>query len=82
MIELHKLGLSDTLYELGRIASVFGLIAIGIWIVIKVILRSGKRRSGNKPFGINREQRRAELAKRKRKRRQSAHDSRRDSSKR
>ncbi len=68
MIEPHT-GSSDTLYELGRIALVFGLIGAGIWIVIKVILRSGKRGSSHKQFGINRQQRRAERARMKRKRR-------------
>jgi flagellar biogenesis protein FliO len=69
MIEPHTPGSSDTLYEIGRIALAFGLIGIGIWIVIKLMLRSGKRGLSNKHLGINRQQRRAERAKMERKRR-------------
>ncbi len=76
MIEPHTPGSSDTLYELGRIVLVFGFIGLGVWIVSKLMLRSGKRRLSNKHLGTNRQQRRAELARIKRKRRQSAHDSR------
>ncbi len=51
MIEPHTPGLSDTLYELCRIVIVFGLIGIGTWIVLKLMLRSGKRGLSNKHLG-------------------------------
>ena len=76
MIDAQTTGSSATLYELGRIALVFGLIGLGVWIVTKLILHSGKRGLNDKHLGINRQQRRAERANMKRKRRQSAHDRR------
>lgn len=72
---------SSTLYELGRIFLVFALIGLGVWIAITLILRSGKRGLNEKHVGINRQQRRAERAKMKGKRSQSA-DNRRHRSKR
>ena len=48
MIQPHTPGSSETLYELGRLALVFGLILLGVWIVTKLILRSGKRAVSSK----------------------------------
>ena len=76
VIDPHTSGSSDTFYELGRIALTFGLIGTGVWIVIKLMLRSGQRALGKKHHGSNRRQRRADRAKMKRKRRQSAEDRR------
>jgi len=74
-MEPHTLGSSDTLYQLGRIGLIFGLIGIAVWLVIKLMLRSGKRVS-NDQLGMNRQQRRAERARMKRQRRQSAQEKR------
>ncbi|HKO42381.1 MAG TPA: hypothetical protein VJU84_03770 [Pyrinomonadaceae bacterium] len=76
MIEPHTSGTSHTLYELGRIALVFALIGIGTWLVLKLMLRSGKRGLSKKHLQSNRQQRRAEQAAMKRRRRQSAQDRR------
>lgn len=77
MIDAHEAGSGHTLYELGRIALGFGAIFLGTWIVIKLILRSGKRGVSAKQLRSNRQQRRTERAQMKRKRRQSAYKRRR-----
>lgn len=76
MIDPHTTESSATLYELGRIALIFGFLGLGVWIATKLILRSGKRGLNDKHLGINRQQRRAERSKMKGKRRQSANNKR------
>lgn len=82
MIDPHAIASSGILNELGRIALVFGLIGLGVWLVTKLILRSGKRGLNDRHLEINRQQRRAERSNMKRKRRQSAQSRRRERSKR
>ncbi len=69
VIESHLAEPSHTFYELVRIVLTFGLIGLGIWIVIKLMLRSGKRASDHRVGGVNRQQRRADRARAKRRRR-------------
>ena len=57
MIEPHISGPSHTLYELGRIVLTFGLIGLGIWIVIRLMVGAGKRGSDHRASGVNRQQR-------------------------
>lgn len=67
MIDAHDHGSGDTLYELGRIVLFFGLLGIGLWIFLKLMLRSYRRGSRNGHIGVNRHRRRTERVKRKRK---------------
>ena len=69
MIEPHIPGVNHTLYELGRIVLTFALIGLAIWIVITLMVRAGNRKSDHGGSGVNRQQRRAERAKAKRRRR-------------
>lgn len=67
MIASHLFETSDTFNELARIVLTFGLIGIGIWVVIKLMVLSSKKGRGKSLGGINRQQRRAARAKLKRK---------------
>ena len=69
MIESDLAETGDTFYELARLVLTFGLIVIGVWIVIKLIVHSGKKDRGKRVAGINRQQRRAARAKTRRKQR-------------
>ena len=69
VIDPHISGANHTLYEIGRIALTFALIGLAIWMVIKLMVRAGNRGSDRGVSGVNRQQRRAERAKAKRKRR-------------
>ena len=62
-------GSNHTLYELGRIVLTFALIGLAIWLVITLMVRAGNRGSNRGVSGVNRQQRRAERAKAKRRRR-------------
>ena len=67
MIESHVYESSHTLYELGKIVLSFGLICLGLWIMVTLMVRSGNRQRGRRGGGINRQTRRAARGKRKRK---------------
>lgn len=69
MIESHVSESNGTFYELARIVLTFALIGIGIWAVIKLMVRSGKKNRGKRIAGINRQQRRATRAKMRHKQR-------------
>lgn len=43
VIESHISETSDAFYELTRLVLTCGLIGIGIWVVIKLMVRSGKK---------------------------------------
>ena len=69
MFDSHISGSNHTLYELGKIVLTFAIIGLAILIVIKLMVRSGNRASDRGVGGVNRQQRRAERAKAKRRRR-------------
>lgn len=67
MIESHISESSHSVYEIARIVLTFGLIGIGLWIMVALMVRSGKQQLGRRMHGVNRQARRAARAKRKRK---------------
>ena len=69
MIESNLTETGDMFYELARLVLTFGLIAIGVWVVIKLMVRSLKRARGKRVAGINRQHRRAARAKMRHKQR-------------
>lgn len=69
VIESHLFETSDTFNELARIVLTFGLIGMGLWVVIKLMVRSGKKDRDKRRAGVNRQQRRATRAKMRRKQR-------------
>ena len=71
VIQSHLSETGGTLYELVRIVLTFGLIGLGVWIVIKLMLRSGRKGRGKRVAGMNRQQRRSAQANRRNRKRRS-----------
>ena len=69
MIDLHLFETSNTFNELARIVLTFGLIGMGLWVIIKLLVRSGKKDRDKRLAGVNRQHRRATRAKMRRKQR-------------